>query len=87
MSAAILPAIPVLYPAIPVLYPAIPVLYPAIPVLYPAIPVLYPRHSRLLPPSFPRKRESRRLQSGKPSEIKYELKPADPFSLYGRRLG
>ena len=26
-------------------------------------------------------------ESGPQPEIKYELKPADPFSLYGRRLG
>ena len=26
-------------------------------------------------------------EPSQPSEIKYELKPADPFSLYGRRLG
>ena len=26
-------------------------------------------------------------ESGPQPEIKYKLKPADPFSLYGRRLG
>ena len=34
-------------------------------------------------PSFPRKRESRRLQPNSPSEIKRKYQPADPFSLYG----
>ena len=39
----------------------------------------------LLPPSFPRKRESIRLQPSPSPEIKYKSQPADPFSLYGRK--
>ena len=34
-------------------------------------------------PSFPRKRESGRLQPRPPSEIRYKRQPADPISLYG----
>ena len=41
----------------------------------------------ILRPSFPRKRESRRLQPSPPPETKSEPQPAAPFSLHGRRLG
>ena len=41
----------------------------------------------ILRPSFPRKRESRRLQPNPSPETKPESQPADPFSLHGRRLG
>ena len=50
------------------------------------IPVLA-RHSRSLPPSFPRKRESRRSQPSSLPEINYKPQPTDPLSLYGRGLG
>ena len=41
--------------------------------------------SPLIAPSFPRKRESRRLQPSPLSEIKHESQSADPFSLYAYR--
>ena len=56
---------------IPAFYPAI--LTPAILALYPVIPAKAGIH-RVAKPS-------------QPSEIKYELKSADPLSLYGRGLG
>ena len=34
-------------------------------------------------PSFPRKRESRWLQSSPLFEIKYESRATNPFSIYG----
>ena len=38
---------------------------------------------RLSPPSFPRKRESRRLPPSSPPGIKHKSQPAHPLSLYG----
>ena len=34
-------------------------------------------------PSFPRRRESRRLKTSRQSEIKRESQSSDPFSFYG----
>ena len=67
--------------------PVIPAFFPRHSRFLPVILALYLRHSRLLPRHS---RESGNPDGGKlspPLETKYELKPTDPFSLYGRRLG